>query len=125
MLAAPGSGSGKTLVTMGLAAAFVQGGRKIAAFKTGPDYIDPAFLAAASGTECFNLDPWAMRVGTAARIIAAAGDGADLMIVEGVMGLFEGRPVVAVRPPIWRPGWGCRSSWWSMRRGRAKASVRW
>jgi len=90
VIAAPGSGSGKTLVTMGLAAAFVQGGRKVAAFKTGPDYIDPAFLAAASGAECFNLDPWAMRMGTAARIIEGAGDGADLMIVEGVMGLFDG-----------------------------------
>ena len=56
-------------------------------FKAGPDYIDGGFLAAAAGRPCRNLDPWAMRPETLA---AALDAGADIAVVEGVMGLFDG-----------------------------------
>ena len=58
-------------------------------FKVGPDYIDPAFLAAASGAPALNLDPWAMRRETLAGLVATAA-GAELVLVEGVTGLFDG-----------------------------------
>ena len=92
IIAAPASGSGKTLATLGLARAFRQLGQRVAVFKTGPDYIDPAFLAAASGGACFNLDPWAMGSGTIDELLRIACATADLVIVEGVMGLFDGPP---------------------------------
>ncbi len=90
IVAAPASGSGKTLVTMGLVAAFARQGKNISVLKAGPDYIDPAFLAAACGADCYNLDPWAMADGTAARLVEEACAKADLVIIEGVMGLFDG-----------------------------------
>ncbi len=87
MVAAPHSGSGKTLVTLGLLRALRNAGRTIASAKVGPDYIDPQFHAAATGHPCFNLDPWAM--GTVACASLLPHD-ADLTIIEGVMGLFDG-----------------------------------
>jgi len=90
VIAAPASGSGKTLVTLGLLRHFHDAGITVASAKAGPDYIDPAFHAAAGGRPCPNLDPWAMRPATLAANIRAAGAGSDLMIVEGVMGLFDG-----------------------------------
>ncbi len=90
LIAAPASNSGKTLVTLALLALMRKRGVDVAAAKVGPDYIDPAFHAAASGRECLNLDPWAMGRGElAARLAMAAGD-AELLLVEGVMGLFDG-----------------------------------
>lgn len=90
IIAAPASNSGKTTVTLALLRALRNRGRRISSLKIGPDYIDPAFHRAASGRECFNLDPWAMRPATRAEVIARAGTDADLVIVEGVMGLFDG-----------------------------------
>jgi cobyrinic acid a,c-diamide synthase len=89
VVAAPASGSGKTVVTLGLLRALARAGRGVASFKAGPDYIDPGFHAAASGRPCFNLDPWAMRPATIARLVESAA-GAELAIAEGVMGLFDG-----------------------------------
>ena len=89
VIAAPASGSGKTVVTLGLLRALARAGRPVASFKVGPDYIDPGFHAAASGRPCFNLDPWAMRPASIARLLRSA-DGAELAIAEGVMGLFDG-----------------------------------
>ena len=88
MIAAPASGSGKTTVTLGLLRALRDRGVAVRSAKSGPDYIDPQFHAAATGTECVNLDAWAMgpdRIRT-----LAAGPG--LLIVEGAMGLFDGAP---------------------------------
>ena len=62
----------------------------LASLKVGPDYIDPAFHAAASGRTCGNLDPWAMREATLDAVLAAASEGVELVVVEGVMGLFDG-----------------------------------
>lgn len=88
IVAAPASGSGKTVLTLGLLRAMRDRGIAIAGAKAGPDYIDPAFHAAASTQPAFNLDPWAMRPETLAGLIAA--QPGDLLLVEGVMGLFDG-----------------------------------
>ena len=65
-------------------------GSASSAAKVGPDYIDPAFHAAAAGRPCLNLDPWAMRPATLARLLDRLGGDADSSPVEGVMGLFDG-----------------------------------
>ncbi|HJS30540.1 MAG TPA: cobyrinate a,c-diamide synthase [Alphaproteobacteria bacterium] len=90
VIAAPASGSGKTLLTLALLAALRRAGVRVAAAKTGPDFIDPSFHEAASGRPCLNLDPWAMRSATLDSLIARLGKGADLVLCEGVMGLFDG-----------------------------------
>lgn len=90
IVAAPASGSGKTVLTLGLMRALRRRGVRLAPAKVGPDYIDPAFHAAACGRPSVNLDPWAMRDETLDRLIAARGAGADLVVAEGVMGLFDG-----------------------------------
>jgi len=90
VIAAPASGSGKTVITLALLRAFARAGLAVASAKVGPDYIDPAFHAAASGRESVNLDAHAMR---GALVDTLAGDqaaGCDLLLVEGVMGLFDG-----------------------------------
>ncbi len=90
LIAAPASGSGKTTVTLALLRLLRRRGRRIAAIKVGPDYIDPAFHAAASGRSCFNLDGWAMRPQTLASALGLAAREAELIVGEGVMGLFDG-----------------------------------
>lgn len=87
ILAAPSSGSGKTVTVLALLRHFRKAGVNVASRKVGPDYIDPMFHTAASGRPCINLDPWAMRPGT---LTGLADENADLLIVEGVMGLFDG-----------------------------------
>jgi len=84
------SGSGKTSVTLGLIRAFRNSGLRVRAAKAGPDYIDPGFHAAASGAPCFNLDLWAMGRATCAGLLSELAADSDLVIVEGVMGLFDG-----------------------------------
>ncbi|MCW9002193.1 MAG: cobyrinic acid a,c-diamide synthase, partial [Rhodospirillales bacterium] len=61
IIAAPSSGSGKTVVTLALLRRLPDAGKRVSSCKAGPDYIDPAFHAAATGRACRNLDPWAMR----------------------------------------------------------------
>ncbi len=90
VVAAPCSGSGKTLVTLGLLRALRNRGVRTASAKVGPDYIDPRFHEAATGRPCFNLDAWAMGKGMITRIMEDAGRDADLIVIEGVMGLFDG-----------------------------------
>ena len=90
ILAAPSSGSGKTLVTAGLLRHLRERGLRIAAAKAGPDYIDPTFHEAASGGVSINLDPWAMRPATLAGLIGGLEAAADIVLCEGVMGLFDG-----------------------------------
>jgi len=88
IISAPASGSGKTMLTLGLLRALRNRGLNVRAAKSGPDYIDPRFHEAACGRACVNLDAWAMEP---ARIKSLAqGDG--LLIVEGAMGLFDGAP---------------------------------
>lgn len=90
VIAAPQSGSGKTVVTLGLLRYLSRKGCRVAAAKTGPDYIDPSFLGAACGVPCRNLDPWAMRRESLAAEIQALEGNAELVLCEGVMGLFDG-----------------------------------
>jgi cobyrinic acid a,c-diamide synthase len=90
ILAAPSSGSGKTVVTLGLLAALKRAGVNVASLKTGPDYIDPVFHARTTGRACYNVDPWAMRAETLSGAVARLGANADLLVTEGVMGLFDG-----------------------------------
>ena len=90
IVAAPASGSGKTVLTLALLRAFARRGTRVASFKVGPDYIDPSYHAAASGRPCRNLDLWAMRETTFAGIARDAATGADLLVGEGVMGLYDG-----------------------------------
>lgn len=90
IVAAPASGSGKTVVTFGLLRHLAQRGIAVAAAKAGPDYIDPGFHALASGAPCRNLDPWAMRPETLAGLLARLEEGAAIVLCEGVMGLFDG-----------------------------------
>lgn len=93
VIAAPASGSGKTTVTLALLRLLTREGRIVAPFKTGPDYIDGAFLRGAAGADrpCYNLDPYAMRPDTIDATIAAGMDSdAELAVIEGAMGLFDG-----------------------------------
>jgi cobyrinic acid a,c-diamide synthase len=90
VLASPASNSGKTTLTLALLRALRDSGCRVGSVKVGPDYIDPAFHAAASGRPCLNLDPWAMRPETVAALARQAGHDADLVLAEGVMGLFDG-----------------------------------
>lgn len=89
LIAAPASGTGKTTVMLGLLGALRDRGLKVQPFKNGPDYIDPAFHRAASGRFSFNLDTWAMPPGMLDGMLTVA-DGADLVLAEGSMGLFDG-----------------------------------
>ena len=89
MISAPSSGTGKTTVMLGLLRAFSNMGLNVQPFKSGPDYIDPAFHEAASRRPSFNLDSWAMDEALLNAICAQAV-GADLAIAEGSMGLFDG-----------------------------------
>lgn len=89
LVAAPHSGSGKTVVTLGLLRALRDAGHALAPAKAGPDYIDPAFHAAASGEACINLDPWAMRPALL-RALAANHGAERLLVIEAMMGLFDG-----------------------------------
>ena len=90
IIAAPASGSGKTVVTLAILRALTRAGIRVNSFKVGPDYIDPAFHAAATGQPCFNLDSWAMRPATLADLLDRLDGDADLILGEGVMGLFDG-----------------------------------
>ena len=89
MIAAPASGTGKTTVMLGLLRALRDDGLTVQPFKSGPDYIDPAFHHAASGRRSFNLDSWAMPADML-HSLSAQANGADLTIAEGSMGLFDG-----------------------------------
>ena len=90
IFAAPASGSGKTVVTAGLLRHLRGCGASVAAAKAGPDFIDPTYHAVASGKPCLNLDVWAMRSATLAGLVAELEAGGDLILCEGVMGLFDG-----------------------------------
>jgi cobyrinic acid a,c-diamide synthase len=92
LVSAPASGQGKTSVTAALARAHARLGRRVRVFKTGPDFLDPMILARAAGSPVYQLDAWmGGEDDVRARLYAAAGE-ADLILVEGVMGLFDGAP---------------------------------
>ncbi len=97
LISAPRSGAGKTTVTLGLLKALARRGVKVRSAKAGPDYIDPAFHAAATGASSINLDSWAMPPAQIDALVMDAAREADIMVIEGAMGLFDGVPGVAGR----------------------------
>ncbi len=90
IIAAAASGSGKTTLSLGLVRHLRGRGMRVGAAKTGPDYIDAAFLSAAAGTPCVNLDTWAMHPDTVAGLAGDLARRNDVVVCEGVMGLFDG-----------------------------------
>lgn len=90
IIAAPKSGAGKTIITLGLLRHLRRSGVSVAPFKAGPDYIDTAYHAAAAGRACANLDIWAMRGQNIDFSAAALAREAEFVLGEGVMGLFDG-----------------------------------
>lgn len=90
VIAAPHSGSGKTVFTMGLAAALKARGQRLHVAKGGPGYIDPQFLSAAIEQPCFNLDKWAMGDAQLRARVGAIAASADFLLIEGMMGMFDG-----------------------------------
>jgi cobyrinic acid a,c-diamide synthase len=91
VIAAPASGHGKTTVATGLLAAFAARGTTVAGFKVGPDYIDPGYHALAAGRPGRNLDPVMVGEDLIAPLFAHGAAGAELAVIEGVMGLYDGR----------------------------------
>ncbi|HZP08019.1 cobyrinate a,c-diamide synthase [Methyloceanibacter sp.] len=90
IVSAPRSGAGKTTVVLALISALSRRGIRVKAAKAGPDYIDPAFHEAATGRQSVNLDSWAMPPALLEALFAEAAADAELIVVEGVMGLFDG-----------------------------------
>ncbi|TME85968.1 MAG: cobyrinate a,c-diamide synthase [Chloroflexi bacterium] len=91
IIAGTASNVGKTILTAGLIAAFKARGLTVQSFKVGPDYIDAAYLAHVSGRPCRNLDSWMLGEGALRQVLAQGVLGVDLALVEGMLGLFDGR----------------------------------
>lgn len=92
LISAPASGQGKTTVTAALAAFHRSQGRRVRVFKTGPDFIDPTILEVASGNPVYQLDLWMCGEADCRAMLYRAAGEADLILIEGVMGLFDGNP---------------------------------
>ncbi|SDH38115.1 cobyrinate a,c-diamide synthase [Pseudomonas panipatensis] len=95
LIAAPASGQGKTTVTAALARLHARQGRKVRVFKCGPDFLDPMILARASGAPVHQLDLWMVGEAQSRRLLWEAAGEAELILIEGVMGLFDGTPSAA------------------------------
>jgi cobyrinic acid a,c-diamide synthase len=90
MIAGAHSGVGKSTITLGLVAALKKRGLKVQTFKVGPDYLDPSHLAQVSGRPCYNLDGWMSDRTYAEQLFLEHSADADISLIEGVMGLFDG-----------------------------------
>ena len=108
IIAAQRSGSGKTTVTLGLLAALRRRGMAVRAGKSGPDYIDPAFHAAATGCDGVNLDSWAMSPNLLDHLAADAFSGADIVAIEGCSTGSMPSAAGPGRRLIWRGILDCR-----------------
>jgi cobyrinic acid a,c-diamide synthase len=90
VIAGSGSGVGKTSLALGLARWLTRQGLRVQTFKVGPDFLDPSYLAMASGRTCYNLDGWMTSRAYVRRLFARATADADIALIEGVMGMFDG-----------------------------------
>jgi cobyrinic acid a,c-diamide synthase len=90
MVAGLGGGAGKSVVAVGLAAAFASQGRRVVPFKKGPDYIDAGWMQLAAGQPCYNLDPYLMSETAIRDSFIIHADGAEIVVVEGNRGLYDG-----------------------------------
>jgi len=90
MIAATGSGCGKTTITCGLLQAFLNRGKKLASFKCGPDYIDPMFHSEVLGIKSRNLDLFFTEENTIKYLLSKNTNGCNLAVIEGVMGYYGG-----------------------------------
>lgn len=95
LIAAPASGQGKTTITAALARWHARQGRRVRVFKCGPDYLDPYWHQLASGATVHNLDGWMVGMDEVRARLHAAAAQADVILIEGVMGLFDGSPTAA------------------------------
>lgn len=95
VIAAPASGQGKTTVTATLARYYRKQGKRVRIFKVGPDFLDPMILHQASGNPVYQLDLWMVGEQQSRQLLANAAANADLILIEGVMGLFDGNPSTA------------------------------
>ncbi len=91
VVGAPSSGSGKTTVVAALARALTQQGKKVRVFKTGPDFIDPQFLSIAAQSPAYQLDLWMCGEAHCQHLLYQAAQQADVILIEGVMGMFDGQ----------------------------------
>ena len=92
LIAAPASGQGKTTVTAALARLHRNQGRNVRVFKCGPDFLDPMILERASGGPVYQVDLWMVGADESRRLLWEAAGESDLILIEGVMGLFDGTP---------------------------------
>ena len=107
LIAAPASGQGKTTVTAALARLHTRQGRRVRVFKCGPDFLDPMIHARASGAPVYQLDLAMVGEAESRRLLWQAAGEADLILIEGVMGLFDGKPSGGRScTPLWRAGAG-------------------
>ena len=95
MISAPASGQGKTLVAAALARRHARAGRRVRVFKCGPDFLDPMVLERASGAPVYQLDLFMCGEENCRALLHEAARQADIILIEGVMGLFDGDPCAA------------------------------
>jgi cobyrinic acid a,c-diamide synthase len=96
VIAGTGSGVGKTSLTLGLSRCLARQGLRVQTFKVGPDYLDPSYLKVASGRTCYNLDGWMTSREYVRSLFARATADADIAVIEGVMGLFDGATALSL-----------------------------
>ncbi|MGD0900881.1 MAG: AAA family ATPase, partial [Thermoguttaceae bacterium] len=96
VIAGTASGVGKTSLALGLARELCRRGLRVQTFKVGPDFLDPTYLAMASGRTCYNLDGWMTSRDYVRALFVRATAGADIALIEGVMGMFDGASPVGL-----------------------------
>ena len=114
LIAAPTSGSGKTTVSRGLMALFMKKGLKVQPFKCGPDYIDTKYHEAVCGRPSVNLDTFMASQEHVSSLYARYSADADVAVVEGMMGMYDGYDRTGARRQKWLGSWVFLWCWWPM-----------